>query len=94
MSKKPDGGPAFPRPIGEYKIVGAGEYSSEQTGMSLRDWFAGKELTAIGMGSDRLAARCVENESLADGMVTEIARLCYKVADAMIAESKKEAADG
>lgn len=39
--------PAFPRPIGEYKLVGAGEYNKSQEGMTLRDYYAGQALIGL-----------------------------------------------
>ena len=45
--KKLGTGPAFPRPIGEYKIIGAGEYNTAQEGMSKRLWIATQIAAAI-----------------------------------------------
>jgi hypothetical protein len=69
-----DGGPAFPR-------TGTDGTIQPQSGMTLRDWFAGQSLTSIG------------NEYVAHGEITEGARLhaatlaahAYNIADAMIA---------
>lgn len=40
MTTIDDGGPAFARPIGEYKEMGSGAWSEQQRGMSLRDYAA------------------------------------------------------
>lgn len=39
MAEHDDGGPAFPRPLSH---LSPEEYATEQDGMSLRDWLAGK----------------------------------------------------
>ncbi len=66
MSKANDG-PAFPTD---------GEYAGFQSGMSLRDWFAGMSL-----------ARLVNEEKRSP---TAVAILAYQIADAMLAERSKE----
>lgn len=70
MTTKDDGGPAFP-------MSSVDGY--EQTGMTLRDWFAGHALaglcasaSGIGIPSD------------------EMAGIAYSRADAMIAEGNKD----
>lgn len=65
-----DGGPAFPR--------SDSTYAQAQSGMTLRDWFAGQALQAIpsiGCGSDL--------------HFNEIAIEAYRLADAMLAERNK-----
>ena len=50
MSKKKHGGPAFPRPVGEANDAGTkgrGLYNNPQTGMTLRDYFAGQFVSAV-----------------------------------------------
>ena len=47
MSKKNDGGPAFPRPIGTYKVNNVVNYSEAQGGMSLRAFYAGQAMEAM-----------------------------------------------
>ena len=68
-----DGGPAFPRAAhGQYKI------SEEQSGMLLRDYYAGQALAAAMMGGgfvEVVAAR------LAPDIIAEH---CWRLADAMI----------
>lgn len=78
--KKSDGGPAFPRPIGAYQEIGGGEWSQSQTGMTLRDWFAGQALmgivTAYALGKG-------------DWLLPDMVYQAYEVADAMLAERSK-----
>jgi hypothetical protein len=80
-----DGGPAFPRPIGNSGAsdARAREVSGEAIGMSLRDYFAGQALVT-GMQSD-----ISQDDVVADKVATVIARRCYEIADAMIAERSK-----
>ena len=40
-----DGGPAFPRTAGP--VIDGDAYHGSQSGMSLRDWFAGKAMAAL-----------------------------------------------
>lgn len=74
---KPDGGPAFPIPASKYEDH-ITEYSvPEQSGMSLRDWFAGQALAGM----------------LANGnLKPEIyfAGTAYRIADEMIAERERQ----
>jgi hypothetical protein len=44
MSKKPDGGPAFPEPPGPSNPFGP---TPRHSGLSLRDWFAGMALQGL-----------------------------------------------
>ena len=68
MSKIDDGGPAFPKgPL--------------QTGMSLRDWFAGQALVAHASTS--------EWEMLDDLAQKNLAEASYEMADAMLAARSK-----
>jgi len=72
--KTKDGGPAFPlSKLLHNPETQKAEYS--QRGMSLRDWFAGRTLSALILnGTDILNSQ----ESIAKG--------CYKIADAMLKE--------
>jgi len=93
MSTKVDktGGPAFP---GKVQVSEEVEYSErygcnitvpvyeEQSGMTLRDWFAGQALAGA-----NFAMWTVEGDG-------GLAANCYRVADAMIAEREKEASHG
>ena len=45
MSKINDGGPAFPRPAGDFN--GSRHGNGAQTGMALRDYFAAKAMQAF-----------------------------------------------
>jgi hypothetical protein len=78
MSNQPkDGGPAFPRPGFAYPN-GNAEYP--ESGMSLRDWFAGQALPWC----------LAEFGGNAKGM-TQPVEASYQIADAMLAERNKEA---
>lgn len=72
-----DGGPAFPKPCDECShqgcCGGAPPCSAGQSGMSLRDWFAGMALSGNPQATED------------DGY----AAWAYKVADAMLAERQK-----
>jgi hypothetical protein len=73
MTTKHDGGPAFPHEsINPYN--GSTVYGS---GMSLRDWFAGKALASISI------------EMGVSVPFEEIAAETYRMADAMLAERQK-----
>jgi hypothetical protein len=69
-----NGGPVFPF------VEGVAGHKSNKQGMSLRDWFAGQALTGeMATWPDA----CPEDYA---GM---IARRCYAIADAMLAEREK-----
>ncbi len=68
---KPDGGQAFPLDV--HDTEGPGFYN---TGMSLRDWFAGMALQGMASYTNRQA--------------TGVAATAYAIADAMIAERDKQ----
>lgn len=101
MTKRDDGGPAFPgeRSMWAYdpsktrvvrESVTAIEYEGQaphavQTrhdGMSLRDWFAGQALAGLASASDT-----------ASWPSDEFASMAYTIADAMLAERRKESTD-
>lgn len=73
---KNNGGPAFPQNR-IYRDSQGIDHEVHDTGMSLRDWFAGHALNGLYAG--RFEGRF--NEKLAH----EDARIAYLVADAMIA---------
>lgn len=80
MSARNNGGPAFPRPASVDTSGGTlpdGDFVvKEQSGMTLRDYFAGQVLVGL----------------LADGFELSDAKLaeaCYVTADAMLAERAK-----
>ena len=75
MSDTKDGGPAFPRALS--LIPSNGEIVWDQLGMSLRDYFAGQFLATI----------IISDPAGTDG--SRIAKNCYAMADAMLAEREK-----
>ena len=79
MGKINDGGPAFPRPAGDYN--GSRHGNSSQTGMSLRDYFAAKALQGL------LAFPGME---YADAPPEVAARDAYAMADAMLAAREQQ----
>lgn len=81
MSASNDGGPAFPQPD-TYHESGQIEYGSP--GMTLRDYFAGCELKKI-------AGAHLNDKS---GAYDNLAKHCYRMADAMLAARKVEAEGG
>jgi hypothetical protein len=75
MSKKPDGGPAFPVDSGRLGVFTGKVEDTAGTGMTLRDYFAGKVLAGA------ISCRADNN----GGFAAALAEECYRVADAMIA---------
>lgn len=92
-----NGGPAFPAPVCNAPMVAGGSATGgasssghplyfTQSGMSLRDWFAGQALPSV------MAAVCdgshvsKRDEEAAPQL---IARTSYELADAMLAERSK-----
>lgn len=79
VSKKDDGGPAFPQSAvqsNDGMINTPSVYFADVSGMTLRDWFAGQALAGIaapfcGYEGDRAAERAYE---LADAMLKERAK--------------------
>lgn len=55
----------------------------QHSGMTLRDWFAGKMLSAIVANEQCAPLSSVYNPNL-------VARLCYETADAMLQQRAKE----
>jgi hypothetical protein len=83
-----DGGPAFPaQPT--YKMPHGVEMVVEQSGMSLRDWFAGMALQGVlaSMADPQQRRRAEQKGETPKDLA--IAR--YHVADAMLAEREKSA---
>jgi hypothetical protein len=78
MSPRDDGGPAFPSE-GE----GHGNPKYHSPGMTLRDWFAGQVLIAMGTWSP-----APYNHYAAQRVAAQAAH-AYEVADAMLAERAK-----
>lgn len=82
MDKK-DGGPAFARPM---TIAPHGSVVGQsQSGMSMRDWFAGQALA----GCDIIYHDSDNYMELYRGY----AQRAYEMADAMLAEKRKEKTD-
>ena len=71
MNKIDTGGAAFPRPVGHYPHVGC-TYSEQQSGMTLRDYFAGQALMSL-------------NWRDTGKLYATDAEMCYQMADAMLA---------
>ena len=82
MSRKNDGGPAFPH-LGGIDIQG--HTALPGRGMSLRDWFAGQALNGL------LAATAHPDvDQTSDIDCGRTASLCCQLADAMLAEREKD----
>ena len=77
MTRKPDGGSAYP--LNTANLINPGAFDPEP-GMSLRDWFAGQALVGIA-GPKGEAFGLSEHDS---------ASWAYSYADAMIAARKEE----
>lgn len=86
---KPDGGPAFPYKVIDCSIKGAPAIRWNQSGMSLRDYFAGQALAGwLAHGS---VARIIEQHNTsAAGALTVLAGGCYQAADAMLAARERD----
>lgn len=87
---KPDGGPAFPRPLSNGSVVIANEERNlevaPQCGMTLRDYFAGQALMGF------LANPITECEDKAGKNLTHaeiLIAVCFHLADLMLAEREK-----
>lgn len=81
MSAKNDGGPAFP---GANLYDGKPDYRT--SGMSLRDWIAGKCAAAIMTKATGLGEVTKEQRAAAFSVA---ATVCYEMADAMLVERAK-----
>lgn len=88
MNTPNDGGPAFPQPnhIVEHDSQGRVEARNwmQDSGMTLRDWFAGMALQGL-LSANPQCPDAVSEENV-DSV---IAREAYRSADAMIAERSK-----
>ena len=79
MTKKPDGGPAYPQMRVWNAAIAEYEDTQQYPGMTLRDYFAGQALAgAMSTVGNVLAIEF--NDMVKD---------CYDAADAMIAERNK-----
>ena len=72
-----NGGPAFPRPTSEQDPQNDTLQYDAQTGMTLRDWFAGQALSGLANHAD---FDHYEQESHSANLAT----LAYAIADAML----------
>lgn len=81
---KSDGRPAFPKSVSKIENHTGYEYSDNQDGMSLRDWFAGKAMQGI-MSNSNYRTWVMSKEDMA--LISECA---YEQSDAMLAEREKE----
>lgn len=98
MTEPNDGGPAFPQtesPPGDRFIVsddGEG-YWEQQTGMTVRQWYAGQMAPAIAQVVGDELAKTVHEKTLSfEQAAAGIAEMAFKAADALIAEGEKDGA--
>lgn len=86
MRAKHDGGPAFPRPLPNVEAppAEAAAIIERHAGMSLRDWFTGQALSGWLSTWAGCSAAFPHGEN-----AVRIARDCYDMADAMLAERQK-----
>ena len=84
MSKISDGGFAFPRPVGDNMADHPADrlWNHAQTGMSLRDWFAGQALDAIIRAA--CAGQRFPHSYPSECAESAMARNAYRIADAML----------
>ena len=75
MSKDNDGGPAFPQH--DLSAYGLGPCGDGNTGMTLRDWFAGLALAGILAADNVVPVGTVDPKEL-------LAKTAYGMADAML----------
>ncbi len=73
-----NGGPAFPINRNEFKQDGAMTCTTWDTGMSLRDWFAGQVASAVWSG------RVTDGPCTEEELYAGAASICYKIADYLI----------
>jgi len=84
---KNDGGPAFPVKREPYQEpFGGNTFDPSTPGMSLRDWFAGQALAAMGE-SVMVAGKDADMDPYEASAVLALAS--YAIADAMIEERSK-----
>ena len=80
-----DGGPAYP--------LDGGCVANGNTGMSLRDWFAGQAMQAM-ITNDAMAKRQTDHASkCGEKPQTATAMAAYILADAMLAERNRKSDD-
>lgn len=82
MSKRKDGGPAFPR--------GDQSQCEPEGGMSLRDYFAGEALKGVASSDPEAVTGSSSRTSHDDSAErANVARSCYEMADAMLKARRK-----
>lgn len=88
MSTKNDGGPAFPGGLYEPQNGGTNDREPWNTGMTIRDWFAGQAIAGVigAVSNDTEAHIEMKKTGSSAGY---FARCAYAVADAMLAEREK-----
>lgn len=74
------GGPAFPQSDLTAYGMGPSE-SGNNSGMSLRDWYAGQAMSALAEGAGNAMV-----EGRLDDVIPLIAKLSWRLADAMLRE--------
>lgn len=85
MSAREDGGAAFPF---QFESLAGAKGWHESSGMTLRDYFAGRALTGLVGNQEQIDAFVGRTEGAA-GVPKLVARLSYMYADAMLAERSK-----
>ena len=80
-----DGGPAFPRPI---SVEPNGDIAFAETGMSLRDYFAGQALAVLNYHN---VLATVMTPTDVEPEIRNVAALSYRIADAMLKERESAA---
>lgn len=89
MSKIEDGGPAYPQ-ITPFRI-GPDDKLLRNTGMSLRDWFAGQALAGLcGNSGGPFQASPFSGWGLVNCGTGDVARWSYVLADAMLAARQEQ----
>ena len=76
MTNKPENPPAFPRPYSKDDFGDFVQDCPPQSGMTLRDWFAGQALNGmmvgeVGHDTDRYNIIARRANAIADAMLTE-----------------------
>lgn len=78
-----DGGTAFPTYWYDRDSTGEMVVREQSEGMTLRDYFAAKSLTIIGLAHNLTLGKDIPNDNLI------LAERCYAIADAMLLEREK-----
>ena len=82
MNPRKDGGPAFP--LENPRHLEDGELFRQFTGMSLRDWYAGKVLQGFCANPTVFAANEMSGWDLVNCTEPQLAEVCLRIADAML----------